>query len=43
MESKDDADYMKAGTRLVEAGTAPVGRPRKTWQNTIFRKASVKS
>ena len=35
MERKDDADSVKAFTRLVVEGKAPVGRPRKTWQNTL--------
>ena len=35
VERKDDADYVKACTRLVMEGKAPVGRPRKTWQNTM--------
>ena len=35
VERKDDADYVKACTRLVVEGKAPVGRPRKTWQNTL--------
>ena len=35
VERKDDADYVKACTRLVVEGTAPVGRPRKTWRNTL--------
>ena len=30
----DDVDYVKACSRLVVDGTALVGRPRKTWQNT---------
>ena len=34
MERKDVADYVKACTRLVVEGKAPVGRPRKTWENT---------
>ena len=32
MERKDDADYVKACTRLVVEGKASLGRPRKTWQ-----------
>ena len=35
VERKDNVDYVKACTRLVVEGTAPVGRPRKTWQNTL--------
>ena len=39
MERKDDhADYgktMACTTRLVVEGKVPVGRPRKTWQNTL--------
>ena len=35
MERKDDADYVKACTRLVVEGKALVGRPSKTWQNTL--------
>ena len=35
VEQKDDADYVKACTRLVVKGKAPVGRPMKTWQNTM--------
>ena len=35
MERKDDAVIEKACTRLVMEGTAPVDRPRKTWQNTL--------
>ena len=29
------SSYVKACTRLVVAGTAPVGRPRKTWQRLL--------
>ena len=36
MERKGDVDYVKAcTTRLIVVGKAPVGRPRKTWQNTL--------
>ena len=35
MESNGDADGVKACTRFVVEGTAPVVRPRKTWQNTL--------
>ena len=35
VERKDDADYVKAYTRLVVEGKASVGRPRKTWQDTL--------
>ena len=35
MERKADADYLKACTRLVVEGKVLVGRPRKTWQNTL--------
>ena len=35
MERNDDADYLEACSRLVVEGKAPVGRPRKTWQNTV--------
>ena len=35
VERKDNADYVKACTRLVVEGTVRVGRPRKTWQNTL--------
>ena len=35
VERKDDADYVKAYTRLVVEGTAPVSRPEKTWRNTL--------
>ena len=34
VERNDDADYVKACTSLVVERKAPVGRPRKTWQNT---------
>ena len=34
-ERKDDADYVKACTRLVVEGKVPAGRPRKTWQNIL--------
>ena len=27
---------MKASSRLVVEGKVPVGRPMKTWQNTLF-------
>ena len=30
-----DTDYVKARVRLVVEGTAHVGRPKKTWQNTV--------
>ena len=35
VERKDDVDYVKAYTRLVVEGKAPVGRLRKTRQNTL--------
>ena len=35
VEGKDDAYYVKACTRLVLEGKAPVSRPRKTSQNTL--------
>ena len=35
VERKNDADYVRACTRLVVEWKAPVGRPRKTWQNTV--------
>ena len=36
VERKNDADYVKAcTTRLIVVGKAPVGRPRKTWKNTL--------
>ena len=35
VERKDDADYPKACTRLVVEEKAPVGRSRKSWQNTL--------
>ena len=35
VERKAGADYVKACTRLVVKGKAPVGRPRKTGQNTL--------
>ena len=35
VERKDDADYVKACSRLVVEGKAPVGRSMKTWQNTL--------
>ena len=35
IERKGDADYVKACTRLVVEGKAPVGRPKKTCQNTL--------
>ena len=43
VERKDDADYVKACSRLVVKGTGPVGRQRKTWQNAVCRYASVES
>ena len=35
MERKDNADCAKACTRLGVEGKVSVGRPRKTWQNTV--------
>ena len=35
VKRKDDANYVKASTRLVVAGKAPVDRPRKPWRNTL--------
>ena len=35
VERKDEADNVKACTRLVVEGKASVDRPRKTWQNTL--------
>lgn len=35
VERKDDEDWVKGCTKLVVEGTAPVGRPRKTWQNSV--------
>ena len=35
VERKDDADYVKVNTRLMAEGKAPVGRPMKTWSNTL--------
>ena len=35
MESKGHADCVKAHARLVVAGTAPGGRPKKTCHNTV--------
>ena len=36
MERKNDGDYVKhTCTRLVMEGITPVGRPWKTWQNTL--------
>ena len=35
MERKDDADYVKSGTRLVVKVITPASRPRKTWQKTL--------
>ena len=35
VERKADADYVKACTRLVMEEKAPVGRPKKTWWNTL--------
>ena len=35
MEGKDDTDCVKTCTRLIVEGTAPVGKPRKTWQNIV--------
>ena len=35
METKDDANCVKACTRLMVEGTVPVGRLRNTWQNTL--------
>ena len=43
VERKDGADYVKACTRLVVDGMVPVGRPRKTWQNSVCRHASPES
>ena len=35
VKRKDDADYVMTCTRMVVEGKASVGRPRKTWQNTL--------
>ena len=35
VERKGDDDYVKTCTGLVLEGKAPVGRPRKTSQNTL--------
>ena len=35
MKRKVGGDYVKACTRSVMDGKAPVGRPRKTGQNTL--------
>ena len=35
VERKDNGNYVKACTRSMVVGTALVGRPRKTWQNTV--------
>ena len=35
VERKDDADYVKACTRLELEGKAPDGTPRKTLQNSL--------
>ena len=43
VERKDDADYVKACTRLVVERTAPVGRLKNTCQNTVSRHAYAKS
>ena len=43
MERKDDADYVKACTRLVVERMAPVGRLKNTCQNTVSRHAYAKS
>ena len=43
VERRDDADYVKACTRLVVEGKTSVDRPRKTWQNTVCRHASAES
>ena len=44
VERKDDAVYVMTCTRMVVDGKASVGRPRKTWQNTLVcRHASAES
>ena len=45
VERKGHADYVNAHARLVEEGKVPVGRLKKTWQNTqcVCRLASAKS
>ena len=45
VERNGYADYVKAHARLVVERTDPVGRPKKTWQNTqcVYRLASAKS
>ena len=35
MERKDDANCAKACSRLMVEGTAPVSRPKNTWQNNV--------
>ena len=35
IQFKGDADWVKACTRSLVEGTSPVGRPTKTWQNTV--------
>ena len=35
MERKDNADYVKSYAGLVVEGKGPVGRLKKTWQNTL--------
>ena len=41
VERKGDDDYVKACTRLLVEGTAPVGRPRKTWAQDYKRFSSM--
>ena len=36
-KQKNDVDWIKDGAMLVEGGTAPVGRPRKTWRDSVYR------
>ena len=35
VDRKDDGDYVKSFTRLVLEREVPIGRRRKTWQNTV--------
>ena len=41
VKRKDDADYVMTCTRMVVEGKASVGRPRKTWQNTLSADMSL--
>ena len=43
MEIDDDADYVKASTRLVVEGKGSVVRPKKTWKSTLCQNVSAES